>query len=359
MDARWQLASMTAPDGDLGRIMPTAPLVVPALIELDGDRLVWSPSSSTEGPISRQPDKAMITRFIALARRKPAQVLRFARDYGVLGICHHGLPCSHNQPRPVRVVPGEPVIWCQPLGYPDQFWEPLEAWYHFAEEARGMLNRAARFHRQVRREPGDVLWVFDAFDDVIASSMSPEDTRDLREQERQGRERRRAGTTHLDDLTVRVAELEAKVAGGDDSEGTAFELDHIRFLRDCEAEDPGIDYGAVDDDEIDRFVLTEFVNEWLALGDVRPAFHWDQNGAAGMTFGGGLFGTLAVQLMGIVGRSEGLALCSACGSPYLPNRQPRAGENNYCPECKTKAKNREGQKRYRQRKKQDEALGNG
>jgi hypothetical protein len=43
-----------------------------------------------------------------------------------------------------------------------------------------------------------------------------------------------------------------------------------------------------------------------------------------------LFGALAVQLLFAVSRTDGLAVCSACGSPYCPPRKPRIDQRHYC-----------------------------
>lgn len=89
--------------------------------------------------------------------------------------------------------------------------------------------------------------------------------------------------------------------------------------------------------EAERFALTLVVNEWLVLGSVRPQFHWDSGRTTmpAITLGGGgLFGALAVQLMLAVSMTDGLALCSACGAPFVPTRRPRPDERHYCPTCR-------------------------
>ncbi len=63
--------------------------------------------------------------------------------------------------------------------------------------------------------------------------------------------------------------------------------------------------------------------------------------------GYGLYGALAIQLMFNVCRTDGLAVCTSCGTPYLPSRKPRRDRNSYCAECGRKAAVRDAAARYR------------
>jgi hypothetical protein len=81
-------------------------------------------------------------------------VLRYAKTWGVLGICEHGLPSSHN---PSRDDDGWSHIGCEGIGEADDdgrwtFSEPVEAWHRFAREAReiALLAAALRGYGQFR-----------------------------------------------------------------------------------------------------------------------------------------------------------------------------------------------------------------
>jgi hypothetical protein len=41
----------------------------------------------------------MLSRFVELSEAKPERIRDFARRWGVLSICEHDLPASHNPPR--------------------------------------------------------------------------------------------------------------------------------------------------------------------------------------------------------------------------------------------------------------------
>jgi len=54
--------------------------------------------------------------------------------------------------------------------------------------------------------------------------------------------------------------------------------------------------------------------------------------------GDGLFGALAVQIMFDCSRTDGLAVCSSCGTPFLPGpRRPRRDRNIHRSDCGIKA----------------------
>lgn len=72
-----------------------------------------------------------------------------------------------------------------------------------------------------------------------------------------------------------------------------------------------------------------------------------------------MFGALAVQLLFSVFRSDGLAICSACGSPFIPKRRPNSTRRVYCPDCsKGRRDQRDASRAYRDRKKMAETLAN-
>jgi hypothetical protein len=67
--------------------------------------------------------------------------------------------------------------------------------------------------------------------------------------------------------------------------------------------------------------------------------------------GSGLYAALATELMFAVCRTDGLAICSACGSPFIPVRRPRAKQRAYCELCRkrSKAPVRDAMRAYRKR----------
>lgn len=241
------------------QVLPAERLFVPPLIEVEGEMLIYE-RAGPAGVFQREvePEEQMIWQFIELAEAEPEAILKFARRWGVLGICPHLLPTSHNPP-PLNAAGNGPVTWCYPLGYFEGgTWEPLAIWRTFAAQARAMILVSRQLHLG---QPGTV-----------------EDWRVI--YARSGREA-------------------------------------PWWQRDVEA---------------DRAILARVLEEWLILGNVRLRVRWDGK-APTVGIGGGLFGALAAQLLGVVSGTTQFEICSACGKTYKPERRPRAGRR-YCPECR-------------------------
>jgi hypothetical protein len=73
--------------------------------------------------------------------------LRFARRYGVLDLCQHGIPAS----APSSVVPGHIPGWCAHIGTDGRVWEPITRWVSYARQVRALLNLAVALEKG---EPG-------------------------------------------------------------------------------------------------------------------------------------------------------------------------------------------------------------
>jgi hypothetical protein len=87
----------------------------------------------------------------AFLRIKDAEGVReFARRYGWLALCAHGVPATHNPTidDPVGIDRG---LGCQPV-----YTEPVAAWLRIAAQARAILDVAASLHRN--RRPDARSW---------------------------------------------------------------------------------------------------------------------------------------------------------------------------------------------------------
>jgi hypothetical protein len=73
-----------------------------------------------------------------------------------------------------------------------------------------------------------------------------------------------------------------------------------------------------------RQVFGEVLNYWLRLSRGHPHLNWTSDRPAVQLGGDGLMGALAVQLLFHCSRTDGLAVCTSCGTPFLPGaRRPR------------------------------------
>jgi hypothetical protein len=116
-------------------------LLVPTSIQLQADELVWNPIKTKIVVKDVDKDEDLTLNFARLISVESASILDFARKWGVLGLCEHGLPFTHNQP---SIIPTsmDATIWCQPTGK-----EPIEDWRKFARIVKSMLALASHINR--------------------------------------------------------------------------------------------------------------------------------------------------------------------------------------------------------------------
>lgn len=118
---------------------------VPEVINVQGENLVWDwcrPNSKPGTEAKRvQANPGLLKEFMTLRDAKVSKVLQFARDWGLLFLCEHGLPAWHN---------GEQ---CLPLGkYIEQVRtrsEPIEAWRNYAHRAFVICDKADSIYRDM------------------------------------------------------------------------------------------------------------------------------------------------------------------------------------------------------------------
>ena len=265
---------------------------VPPTVELEGDSLVWSPLRGNVIVVQFcRSSPGLLGEFIALVNAGDVAIRDFARKWGVLEVCEHGLPgeepvlwmSDHRRCRPSRCAP---VL--RTPGEANVYREPLAAWRLLSRQAGSMLNLAASLYSGQLGTPEDMTQVLDALGE--------------------------------------------------------------RFR------------GLPSDTALAGFRLSEAINAWLVLGGVRPVVAWggyECRSGTVMLGGGGLFGALAVQLLMQVSRSDGLAICSACGTAYTPlsragrPRRPAAGRRRYCQSCRhAGASKRDASAAYRNRRRE-------
>lgn len=273
------------------RHLASTPIEIPAIIDLQEDRLVWSMSRRVGDELHtssrRFVDSATLEQFVGLTREGSERILEFARRWGVLDICKHNLPASHNPPTHPLPSDWSTPPWCTPLGNENSYstgWEPLSVWRDLSAQFRAILNIRACLEGDKTGKPED--WRI-----AVCNESAPYWDQTLE--------------SDHDRLAIRVNE----------------------FLK----------MGAV----------APFV-QWFDY-DRRQKGLPIQGWAIKLKFGG-LFGALAAELAFAVARTDGLAICSACAKSYTPRRRPAAGRRQYCDGCK-KASRRDARRDCTRRKK--------
>jgi hypothetical protein len=307
-DILWQRAGLIR-DGAMAidRPLSLRALRLPRTVELVNGELSYRWQDAQHPfPEERMPDRDVLQRFLRLWDADESEILHYARDWGVLELCEHGFPYTHDQ----FVVPNpkarcEPVGWEWPKGTPGPdtictMREPIARWRYFSQVARSILNIAGHLHEGRRGDPAD--W-------VIA-----------------------CGSVHT--LFAEEADDPEKILSG----------------------------------EWQRLLLK--VNDWLELGYVSPRMGLDDDrlynpGEAPPArtpqvfrphlrlHGVGLFGALAAQIAFAVVRTDGFAVCWGCGEPYVPKIKPKTGQRCYCRPCREagaphRHANRDARRRARQ-----------
>lgn len=112
--------------------------------ELHYDMAVALPSVSPHHDRKVDP-KGALDSFIRITDAEG--VLRFALRFGVLGLCKHELPASHNPPPPI-LSSDSTRSGCQAMAK-----EPIAAWLLYVGQARALMNIAARL--QDEGKPGN------------------------------------------------------------------------------------------------------------------------------------------------------------------------------------------------------------
>jgi hypothetical protein len=233
-------------------------LWVPADVRVVGDWLHWRHVAPPCVFRMVTPGPGLLEDFVRLADAPPERIERYARRWGVLSICQHGL-LSHGPdagPADQTGLGNE----CRPLGWPAAPREPLEAWRHCARALQAILSLAARLGRGELGRPEDWQALFPA--------------------------------------------------------------------------EPTVPWWRRSVSSEKSFLALTFTTQFLDVAQVRPVWLWSEKTPGIRLRSNGLYGALIMQVLLAISRTEGLAVCSGCGFPYAPSRQPRGDQRCYCGDCR-------------------------
>jgi hypothetical protein len=141
-------ADMLNAAGELERPLQSYQYAPPEIIKLHGHIIIWKEKDFGQINLfreKRRPNPNLLFKFIKLRKASPQQIFDFARKWGVLGICKHGLPYTHI---PQPTLETDFKYWCEPLetkeGY---FWEPIQSWREYASWTYAILKIAVNLHQ--------------------------------------------------------------------------------------------------------------------------------------------------------------------------------------------------------------------
>lgn len=112
---------------------------VPKEIRLEGENIIWNPQNPEFS--TKEVDDELVFNFANLVFVGPESILEFARNWGVLDLCEHGLPATHNR---ASVSPSSPAATsaCQPTGK-----EAVSQWQEYARRVRAMIKVATQVNK--------------------------------------------------------------------------------------------------------------------------------------------------------------------------------------------------------------------
>ena len=317
----------------------TQKICIPQIIALDESSLKWDSPLKHVRFEDLPKEKNMLDRFVRLVEATEADILEFAKDYGVLGLCHHGLPCSHAPPVDSdELSPREPrPMSCMPVQT-----EHSEEWRWYAKGFQAALNAAVTLNAEKIVSQHD----WETLKKSVMGWGSKESTTPV------GRDDAnycytaltagRVADRGIDEVTIPRARLQlSRVLNG------LLRLGNVAALavsgKDQEWEliwepRPVLDRMTVRPPSIP--VVTDLADQLEQ--EVKSV---------------NTFGYLAIQLLKEISRTDGLALCSSCGRAFpVAVRRRSSNRNAYCQSCGRAAAVRDAMRRYRAKTRGKEIL---
>jgi hypothetical protein len=273
----WERAGLANEEGSLDHRQEPAAWLRPSNATLNTVRALQFEWDSTSTKIVRTPQD-LLDRFLRLHDHHGVHA--YGSRWGPLELCEHGIPYTHNPPSLPRgaTIPSNATT---------------------LEEQLSAFERASEGCWPLLAEPV-AMWL-----DLVERFAATLDVAVCLYHDKPGR---------LDDW-------ERALPGG---------RSLLRGLQ------PG-EYLTTD-----RLLLGELATYWLDLATVRPRFRWGPRQAvpAFDLVPDRLFSALVVRLVSAIGRTDGIARCTACGGFYVPLRRPTRGRRRYCEACRDEGKPR-------------------
>ncbi len=268
---------------------------------LDGDFLTFDPDA-TRGPHRSRVTSniGMLDGFRRLADGPDRAILAYARRWGFLSVCSHGVRDDHEGVVvPERLVEPRGTIEVRPEGHYDGVQrERLDVWRYWSSQADALLTAMVRLRdgRVASTVEWKPLWRRGPWTEVLEA--------------------------HLDAAVIRAIDAQWLDAPAPPKEGQ-------------------------------RWRIAAALEAWMRIGGMAMTVAWTSNAAALGFESPTLLGTIGLQLALAATGAESFAACSDCGAPFASGKRPRADRRNYCPTCQdAKVAARNASRRYRARQRE-------
>jgi hypothetical protein len=314
---------------------------IPSRVEIEGKSLIYNIVKYGE---RLEPDQATMRReilggFLELADANDQAILEYARKWGVLGLCKHGLPAAHSQSpdrKLKRFILEKPGCTITRKG--DWLYEPLDRWRYYARQFRSIITLASELHKAHAKTKEEFQAALKAFYEArqAAQEGRPHDKRHLLDGQFKLALSKQTGAKRSS--TVPKVEISKEIPGKVED----WQIVLQDYFRPYSWGSPDPVIGA-------RGVLCTVINRLLDISGVEPRVWWARETRfvlSSRVARGFIFPTLAVQLMLLVNGSPDYALCSSCSKPILLRKGQSISRKSYCTDCGPKAARREAVKKY-------------
>jgi len=240
-------------------------------VVLEDGRLVIRSTAAARKVV---PSRDMLVGFAALEHADDSAVLAFAQQWGLFGLCGHGLLRGHGWTEvPVSLLVAGDLASFDPR-CPAERGEPLEAWRYWAREAGALFRVIARLQKGRPADETDLLILGEAGPWALPDYSSP--------------------GNRLGYYAYR-----------------GFGLKTI---------------------EAHRAIVGDAITTWLAFTRTLNHLVWE-SGRPRLAFGGeGLLGGLGLQLLQVAAGLERLDWCTRCSLPGIVKRATKGPF--YCESCR-------------------------
>lgn len=251
-------------------MIPPGFVWVPRYVDTSAGNLFWDFNFRHKAITPR-----MLNTFSELHRLDDSAILSFAKQWGVLGLCVHGLPASHLDVMSGKSY-GAPHCDFIESGRSDlTLQEPIAKWRKWSSCADAIMQIAATL--RVNEMPEGALW------------------------ERLLFQRRRILGVTFDPKLKPSKQNQSAFA----------------WARD---------------------IFQSEINDWLNIGHVGPRVMPNKQRQLEMVMLANsvpnLFGSIGIALAMTACGNNGLKICSACGGWHVPNRMPNEDRNTFCNKCR-------------------------
>lgn len=286
---------------------------VPRDIKLEDEILFWRWGNfGWVRPDQRRMRTEVLDGFLRIADAEDRIILNFARQWGILGLCEHGVPFGHQLfPEDwkgfkfggrVGICFHKPIRQYNP--------EPLERWRYYSRQMRAIIALAATVNK------------------VKPNSISIPKNADSAGFHIEKTDKENGTAIHVPPYLP-----------GDPEDWRTLFQDYGPFST-----------GTYDPVRMAQTLISLVIERWLVESEVGPRFLWLGEKSIfelrSRVFPHGLFSILTIQIMLLINGAPDYSICYSCHRPFFLRKGQSIGSRVYCKDCGTKAARREATKRY-------------